>query len=337
MSNVKHDAESQYFSGQGVLQMGVQRSGVFVGYESVGNVIDAMIQVSTSVVEHRGSQDGQRAIDKRIQTETNVKLMATMESFSPKNIARNLRGSSGRVAAATGASESVSVLPGLIASLNRIRLSNVVITGMSDYVNDTTAWDFKVNADAGSIMLNDGSGVLPATLGATPSGVTVGATTTITVNNSWVVGDNVLLYGFTGADAADLNGKTFPISTRTATQIVIALNTTGKTITTAVGTRALNLDRTLTVTVTYDHEEQYAVEALTEPLKEVPVRFEGLNTADENMPVVIEVWKFSTDPLKELSLISDNFGQMAVEGSVLADNSKGTGLSKYFKVRKLDR
>jgi hypothetical protein len=49
--------------------------------------------------------------------------------------------------------------------------------------------------------------------------------------------------------------------------------------------------------------------------------------------VVVEVFRFLTDPLKELSLISDTVQQFVLEGSVLADASKTTG-SKFFKVLK---
>lgn len=75
--------------------------------------------------------------------------------------------------------------------------------------------------------------------------------------------------------------------------------------------------------------------ALTEGVAEMAMRFEGLNTAEDNEPVVVEVFKFATDPLKELSLISDNFQQFVLEGSVLADSTKTTG-SKFFHALKLN-
>ena len=65
------------------------------------------------------------------------------------------------------------------------------------------------------------------------------------------------------------------------------------------------------------------------------MRFEGLNTAEENAPVLVEVFNFLTDPLKELSLISDSVQQFVLEGSVLADSTKTTG-SKFFKTIKLN-
>ncbi len=87
--------------------------------------------------------------------------------------------------------------------------------------------------------------------------------------------------------------------------------------------------------VSYSYAKQIRVDALTEGAKELYMRFEGLNTAEGNDPVVVEVFKFLTDPLKELSLISDGIQQFTLEGSVLADSTKTTG-SKFFKVIKLN-
>lgn len=89
------------------------------------------------------------------------------------------------------------------------------------------------------------------------------------------------------------------------------------------------------VLVDYSYGKQIKVDALTEGAKELYMRFEGLNTAEGNDPVVVEVFKFLTDPLKELSLISDGIQQFTLEGSVLADSTKATG-SKFFKVTKLN-
>ncbi len=89
------------------------------------------------------------------------------------------------------------------------------------------------------------------------------------------------------------------------------------------------------LTVSYSYQTQHQIDALTEGAKELYMRFEGLNTAESNDPVVVEVFKFLTDPLKELALISDAIQQFTLEGSVLADPTKLTG-SKFFNVRKLN-
>lgn len=84
------------------------------------------------------------------------------------------------------------------------------------------------------------------------------------------------------------------------------------------------------VTISYTYAAQKKVDALTAGSLERYLRFEGLNTADSNKPVVVEVFKFLVDPLKELALIGDGINQFVLEGNVLADALQTTG-SKYFK------
>lgn len=86
------------------------------------------------------------------------------------------------------------------------------------------------------------------------------------------------------------------------------------------------------IDVDYTYAAQSVADALNAAPGEVYLRFEGLNTADENKPVVIDVFRMQTDPLKELSLISDTIGEFVLEGSVLFDAIQ-TG-SKYFRVTK---
>jgi len=60
----------------------------------------------------------------------------------------------------------------------------------------------------------------------------------------------------------------------------------------------------------------------TQPLPERWVRFEGLNTANGNREVVIDLYRVSISPTRELSLISDELMRFELTGRVLADLSK---------------
>lgn len=66
-----------------------------------------------------------------------------------------------------------------------------------------------------------------------PTGVTVGSTTVITVASTSNIneGDIVTCLGFTGADAATLNGLDFVVLSKTATTFEIDVDSTGDTIT----------------------------------------------------------------------------------------------------------
>ena len=52
------------------------------------------------------------------------------------------------------------------------------------------------------------------------------------------------------------------------------------------------------------------------------LRFEGINTADGDKPVLVELYRVLLDPLKELAVISDDIGSLNLSGSVLYDDTK---------------
>lgn len=55
---------------------------------------------------------------------------------------------------------------------------------------------------------------------------------------------------------------------------------------------------------------------------EIALRFEGVNTADNNKKVLAEVYRVALDPTKELGLITDDLGQFVLEGNALVDSTK---------------
>lgn len=262
------DATDHYYSGQGVVMLAKRdANGNPMGFIPVGNVSDLKISVAVSTLEHKESQTGQRAIDLRLTTETKCSLSMTVENFLAANLADALRGEDTAIVGGSAVDEAVSGYAGAITGLKHLNVSNVNVSlaagavALTEYPGTAGKWDYRVNLDAGSILLNG----------------TVGTRDKLVV---------------------DVNGKA-----------------------------ALLVD--------YDYAAQVRVDALTDAAKELYMRFEGLNTADGNSPVVVEVFKFLTDPLKELSLISDGIQQFSLEGSVLADGTKTEG-SKFFNVRKLN-
>lgn len=58
------------------------------------------------------------------------------------------------------------------------------------------------------------------------------------------------------------------------------------------------------------------------------VRFEGLNTAKGNAPVLIEMHKVDIDPAKTMSLIQDDLASFELEGNVLAVDGKTVKITK---------
>jgi len=60
----------------------------------------------------------------------------------------------------------------------------------------------------------------------------------------------------------------------------------------------------------------------TQPIAEVTIRFEGVNTADNNKKVLAEIYRVALDPTKDLGLISNDLGKFQLEGNALVDPTK---------------
>ena len=71
--------------------------------------------------------------------------------------------------------------------------------------------------------------------------------------------------------------------------------------------------------VDYAYGTATSTAMLTQPLPERWIRFEGLNTADGNREVVIDLYRVAINPAKELSLITDELLKFELSGQVLAD------------------
>jgi len=341
------DATSRYFSGQGVVLLGFRdANGRPKGLVPIGNVCELTLGLEATVEEHKECQSGQRAIDLRLTTEQKATLSMQMENFISANLAIGLRATITEKEAGSVVDENIRVWPGRVEPLANIKVSLDVITDPDgtptftrfDSGSPSTPYDYKINTETGSIFWNDGSEVLFANLAAATVASSValvsgtpGADTVLTfgaVPVTTEVDGYLMIQDTAGTAAATLNGKAHRIVSFTATTVTIATNTTGLTITAATGQATAS---GYTVEADYDFEAQNVVDAFTTGSLERYMRFEGLNTADENRPVVVEVWRFLSDPLAELALISDEVGNFVVEGSVLADPEQDTG-SEFFKV-----
>lgn len=333
------DKSSHYYSGQGVVLLGSRdAAGKPVRLLPVGNVSSLKTTIATTIVEHYEAQSGARGLDLRLRTKITATMSMVLENYNASNLALALNGDNTAVTGTALTGEAIKWWNGSVIPLKRMQVNTVSVkrsaTVLTLYVDDVTPYDYKLNAAAGSIQFNDGSVVKTAALttgGTAPSAITAANPTVITVANTAAVGDDAIFTGFSGADAAIINGLPFQIVAASPTSVSINLNSAGKTLT--LGT-PLSIFEGQALTVDYTFAGQFLIDALTEAPQDFYVRFEGLNTAENNQPVIIEVFRFSSDPLKELDLISDAVQQFTLDGSVLADSLQPTG-SKYFRVTKL--
>lgn len=337
------NSTEEYFSGQGDLLVGLRTAtGKPMGLRHVGNVPELTLTVTQEEEGHKESKTGLHSTDFTMVKSTEVSMSATLEKFSTENIAMLLRSKVHKVDEGSVVDETIYAMAGHISPLDHLFVSNVVVKNGSKtlvaYVDDNTPYDYEVNEQAGSIKFNADS----LNLGLPITSITTGATTALTIDNAPVsVGDLVTLNGFTGADATSVNRKSVKVMSVTDTQIVVALDTSSKDLT---ATNGVVYYDGMPVTVSYSHGAFDEVQALTTGKVMTYWRFEGLNTASENgefKPVVVDIFKVSSQPLQELSLISDSVQSVKLDSQVLADTerAKTQGInvkskSAFFSVRK---
>ena len=58
------------------------------------------------------------------------------------------------------------------------------------------------------------------------------------------------------------------------------------------------------------------------PQPEVWLRFDGLNTADGNTPIIIDLYRVALDPVQDFGLVSNELQSFQLRGGVLADQTK---------------
>ncbi len=61
---------------------------------------------------------------------------------------------------------------------------------------------------------------------------------------------------------------------------------------------------------------------------------EVVNLAN-NTPLMVEYYKFKTSPMTNFSPLTDDFGELSLEGEVLADNTRGGDKSAFMRVTKI--
>ena len=72
----------------------------------------------------------------------------------------------------------------------------------------------------------------------------------------------------------------------------------------------------------YTPEAADLVTMFTQPAKERFLRFSGLNTANSNDPVVVDLYRVIFDPAANVALINDELAQFELSGSVLFDSTR---------------
>ena len=154
-----------YFSGQGKLKIAPIVAGIIAGgYRWVGNVPDFKPAFATSKNEHKESYTGQRLPDKTLTTELKSTFTATLEDWSPENLALATRGNAQKTTtgAVTGELSPATLKVGEDWLLTNGNISALTITDSATSPVTVATDDYTVDLTYGTVnMLDMGTYVLP--------------------------------------------------------------------------------------------------------------------------------------------------------------------------------
>lgn len=85
--------------------------------------------------------------------------------------------------------------------------------------------------------------------------------------------------------------------------------------------------------ITYTSKANDVIQALTTAAQEFELVFDGLNEAQSGSPVIITVYRAKFGGAQGLSMIGDEFAEIALTGDVLKDSTITSGsLSQFLKI-----
>ncbi len=192
-----------YFSGQGKLKIAPIVAGIIAGgYRWVGNVPDFKPAFANTKLDHKESYTGQRLTDKTITTELKSTFSATLEDWSPDNMALATRGKVEKTTAGavTGEVSPATLVVGESWLLKNSNISSLTITDSA--ATPATVDPSKYTADLayGTVELNDVTGLTLPLKAAYTKGV-------VEVVPFFTQGVQEVALLFEGINTADSNKK----------------------------------------------------------------------------------------------------------------------------------
>lgn len=355
MAGQTNTEESKYYSGQGVVLISDRDSlGRPTGFEHIGNICDLSLSIEVTEFEHKECVTGQRAIDLSLITETDVTVEMVVESLTAKNLESALFGT------------VTSVIAGSVASLiERGQIGKTIITDHLNISAITLTSAARGTATFSTIVADDSvtvdgteyiAKVAPSltdefALGASDADAAANLVAVVNANAARThearIGTSSNIVEFlTLSPVADGNTMTFVENTTGSTIVVsgatllgsaagvedtdFTINDTGGSIT-IIDSSTIFATGISSMEIAYSHSAHEQVDALTVGKTDKWLRFEGLNTARSNKPVIVDIFKFSPNPLAEQELINEEITQITITGKALSDELRPTGTSKFFR------
>lgn len=294
--------ETVYKPYLGAGQVYARAEGVAEALAPIGNVselVTAVEEDAKKLTDYTKGGGGTYASARRI---TSVKITAKLHDLNRKNLARALFGDSSIIDAGVVATEAHTAYQGGLIRLTNIKPTAVTITSTAP------AWvDMTVTALGAQIL--EGTHLYQATV----------AGTTGSVEPTWpTTGGTVVDGGVTWQDLG---------------VFAAVADTDFEVRQEGIYILAGGIPDGAEVNVAYSHEGYDIVQALTQSGTILEMSFGGVNEADSNAPLVVDLFRVSLGAAKNIGFIGDDFASLDLEGELLIDTSKtGTGISRYMKI-----
>ncbi len=313
-----------YFSGQGIVYVAERDESVTPArpenFIDLCNVPSLELSIDITKFEHKEAKTGQRAIDLTIVQEKNGTFTMILENINSHNLALAMWGASAVVAPAAIASEIVPVFDctdgavvGARHALDHMNVDSTVVPTIVLAVTPATWTTITpyVVGDTVEKVTPDGDFFKAIAAGTSDVGEPVWPP-----NIGDTIVDGTVTWQHQGTDTF-VQGTNFDIDYPWGTLILRGNPVLGGN----------DLD------VGYSHLGYVRTDALTVLSQERWLRFEGLNTVD-GLPVLVEIYKASFDPLTGFALINEEVAQITLNGNMLIDGDRPTG-DQFFRFRQV--
>lgn len=319
--------QTRLFRGQGVLSVAeLNATGSSTGYLDAGNVRALRLTFSVERIEHLESRTGKQTKDLVLERTRSARVEFEAESTVAEFLRRIFYGSTTDLGTITVTGEQVIAFANRKAKLDRINLTSFTSltnsSGTYTYTpkmavekivtNWVAATDVFVLANHG---LPDGtrvrlSGNVPAPFSSGTNYFVVTSTT-----NNFQLASTFNGTPITGT--TDANGVVVEIQD----DYSINLKTGVIDFTPKIADTPSFADG-ITLLANYAAGTSETVAVYSSQNKNVALLFEGINTAESDAPVVLEIFKVRLDPPSEWSLIGDEFSMFSIAGEILYDETK---------------
>ena len=192
-----------YFSGQGKLKIAPIVAGIIAGgYRWVGNVPDFKPAFANTKLDHKESYTGQRLTDKTITTELKSTFSATLEDWSPDNMALATRGKVEKTTtgAVTGELSPAALAVGSTWLLKNSNITSLTITDSNTPPATVNPSKYVVDLAYGTVEMLDVAGLTLPLKAAYTKGV-------VEVVPFFTQGVQEVALLFEGINTADSNKK----------------------------------------------------------------------------------------------------------------------------------